>query len=891
MRLGLAFALLPLSFLFAQTGPDAGVDDAARMFEQGDSAGAQQKLLAVLNGNPRDLRALILTGVVLDSQKRYSDAEPYYRRALAIAPDSGPVLNNVANHYLSAGDRRQAIVFYRKAVAADPRHPNANVQLARFAIEEKHGAEALGYLNRLGGEVAVEPAILEMRARALALTGQCSQAGDLAAKLQQLPDAGGRIFFSAGAIHAECKQYDRAEAAFSRALDADPGNFDILYNLGLAALHAGHTERAARVFEIASGKHPEDPDCLFGLAQAYAAQQRTVEAAALLGKAARLAPQRPDILLLFADISMRLEFYEDSAKTYDRYLALRPTDERARRERAFVLAKAGQTRTAMPDLEAYARKHPRDPVAWYELAVSQAPADRLKAMSSLDRALALDENFPQPRYTRAILNLEAGKAPAAIPDLEWLRDRGHGNDHVLARLGEAYLALNRPRDAAQVLEEGLKGAPNSLSLLAQYSRALDKLGRKPEAAAISARLKQSAAQPRPRAGLLAYLSLPPAEQRERYLANLRKTIAANPEDLHLQIRLGEELLADGNREDALQVFREIAKASSDPVILARSGSVLLHFEQYDAALPLLEAAAAAPSPPPGVRLDFATALYRMQGAAPALAALDKTGETERNGDYHLLRAQLLDALGKVPEAAEALDRGMRAAPTRPDLYFQAASFLLKHQMRREALSLLEQASQIVPDARELLLAQWVTLFLLHRETDAAKLLAKIQARWPEWDRPYLLNGILLQIQLRSADALHSLDTAISLGADTPEVHYYRALALMQTAPEDLESAKASISRALALTQKDPHLYLLAGKISAAQKDYPAAVSNLSEAVRLQPSLIPAHYALRSAYKAMGDDGKSAAELEAIKRIGQENAASDTSPFSVEDFLFGVRPPG
>jgi hypothetical protein len=41
---------------------------------------------------------------------------------------------------------------------------------------------------------------------------------------------------------------------------------------------------------------------------------------------------------------------------------------------------------------------------------------------------------------------------------------------------------------------------------------------------------------------------------------------------------------------------------------------------------------------------------------------------------------------------------------------------------------------------------------------------------------------------------------------------------------------------------------------------------------------------------LGDEQKSAEELEEIKRIGTENAASDKNPFSVEDFLFTVRPP-
>src|SRR5712692_8870571 len=176
-------------------------------------------------------------------------------------------------------------------------------------------------------------------------------------------------------------------------------------------------------------------------------------------------------------------------------------------------------------------------------------------------------------------------------------------------------------------------------------------------------------------------------------------------------------------------------------------------------------------------------------------------------------------------------------------------------------------------------AQWVTLGLRRRDDDARKLLARIQARWPEWDRPYLLNGILLEIQLKSAEARQVLETAIALGANTPEAYYYQALAITHAAPNDLDSAQGAIAHALELTPKDPYIFLLADKISLSRKEYPAAIERLLEATYLQPTLIPAHYALRDAYKALGDDQKSQAELEAIKHIASETAGSDQSPFS------------
>jgi tetratricopeptide (TPR) repeat protein len=265
--------------------------------------------------------------------------------------------------------------------------------------------------------------------------------------------------------------------------------------------------------------------------------------------------------------------------------------------------------------------------------------------------------------------------------------------------------------------------------------------------------------------------------------------------------------------------------------------------------------------------------------------------TDRKGDYYLLRAQILDSLGKTQDAVDALNLGMRAAPTRSDLYLQAAGFLLKHNLLREALSLLDQASRVLPDDRELPLARVVTLELLRRETDAQKLLAEIQARWPKWDRAYQLKGILLEIQLKSAEARQALDTAISLGANTPEVYYYKALAITHAEPDNLDGAQNAINHALALTSTDPYAFVLAGKIALAKKNYTKAVQYLLEAKRLQPALIPAHYGLRDAYRALGDEQKSTAEMEEIQRLAHENQPADQNPFATEGWMFAVRPPG
>ena len=870
------------------------LDEAAADFEQGHVAEAGQKLDTILRSHPDDLRALILKGAVLDSLQRFSEAEQYYQRALKLAPGSAQVLNNAGNHYLASGDRRLARALFLKAVAADPNQVNANLQLAQMDVDNKLGREALGHLNRLGSAANSDPSVALLRARALAQTGRCSDAGPLLGKLESTEGAGASLFVSAGLTFAECNEYQKAEDSFSRALDVDPTNFEILYNLGRAALEAGHAGRATAVLEAALKERPEDVGCLIAAAQAYLKQQRPLDAAARLAQAQKLAPERSDVLLMLAQVTAQLQFFADAVTAYDEYLKLKPADDVARRERSFALVCGNQFKTALPNLEAYVRRHPRDARGFYEMAIAQSYEDRVKALRSLDRALELDPELIEARYSRALLNIEEEKPAAGVDDLRSFLERKPNDPRALAYLGKAYLALDRPSEAADVLKRALVLDPADALALVQYRRALIKLGRAQEAQLVLSGLKEvgsSAGGAKPRAGLIDYLSLSPAAQHARYLENLRSNAAANPGDAQWKMRLGQELLAGGNSAEGLDALRGVKSLSPDSEVLSRCGRILLDFNQYAAAREFLEPAVTRDPSLSAARLDLATVRFHLQGPEPALDELEKIPASGRQGDYYLLRAQVLDSLGRVPEAAEALNHGIAAAPTRPGLYLQAAGFLLKHKLNHEAEDLLVQASRVLPDERELLLARVVTLELLRREVDAQKLLANIQARWPEWDRPYLLNGILLEIQLKSAEARQTLETAIALGAETAEAYYYLALAIMHAAPKALDSAQNAVSHALLLTSTDPYIYLLAGKISVARKDYRAAVDRLTEAVRLQPTLIPAHYALREAYKALGDEQKSATELDTIKQIASHGDVSEQSPLSLGDFLFTVRPPG
>jgi Flp pilus assembly protein TadD len=297
-----------------------------------------------MRAHPNDTTAMGVLGVVLDQEKKFAEADEVYRRAVALSPGSPGLLNNYGNHLLAMGKPEEARKVFLRVVGLDPAHVNAKVQLARIALERKMPMEALRYLQALPpGVVANDPRLNLAMGVALAGTGK----------------------------------YDRAEQFLSRAVAAAPNDFEALYDLGLAASHAGHDERAGEVLRKALDLQPQNAGVMYDLAAVDARTGRKESALELLARAARIAPDRPEVLFLLAHTAADLGYFADAAKTWDRYLKLKPDDEIARREHAFAETALGENaQSGIADLQGYVRKHPADAVGHYELAMAEIVNDK-----------------------------------------------------------------------------------------------------------------------------------------------------------------------------------------------------------------------------------------------------------------------------------------------------------------------------------------------------------------------------------------------------------------------------------------------------------------------------------------------------------------------------------
>src|SRR5712692_8280865 len=99
----------------------------------------------------------------LDADQKCDEAERQYQEVLAKAPRSPALWNNLGNHYLVCGEPKKARDYFEQVLRANPMHANANLQMARIAVDQKQGARALEYLARVKD---AEPAVRLLDAEA-----------------------------------------------------------------------------------------------------------------------------------------------------------------------------------------------------------------------------------------------------------------------------------------------------------------------------------------------------------------------------------------------------------------------------------------------------------------------------------------------------------------------------------------------------------------------------------------------------------------------------------------------------------------------------------------------------------------------------------------------------
>jgi Flp pilus assembly protein TadD len=709
-------------------------EQAVSAFRESRLSDAEESLRRLLKQTPNDADTLGFLAAVLDAENRFAEAEGYYTQALALAPGSITLLNNAGNHYAAKGDTAQARKLFLRVVMLNPQQRNANLQLARMAVNEKHGALAIGYLQHLNNG-SEDFAIQLLRAEALYWAGDKTKSQRALRELRSATEGDAAKLTALGLTFGRLEQWDSAEETFLLALQAGPSTASVLYNLGLAAARGRHWDRARSAFESTLKLDPDDVQTIMDLAWVYAAQGDFAAATQVLLEARKRSPDNPQVLLELARTLEALKLFGDAAVVYDEYLRLVPNDHAAERDRAFSYAGSGRPGEGLAQLQSYSKRFPNDAEALFKLGMVTADSDLDQALGLLTRSLELNSNLLQARFARALVLGKLGRFPEAIVDLEIVGQSMPDNPDVNRHLGVNYLAVGHPAKAVAVLRLAQQESPGDSATLVSLGRALKALGKDEEARAVFAKLANSFSG-RTLVGspiALELSDLPPTERLERYTADLESAAQLRPADVGIRLQLGAALFETHRNADAISVLGGLSPEADHRYLVAAARMALAYGET-----------------------DLARSL---------IASVEDDTPL-----FHVTKAQLFDAENNLSEARAELSRAFAVDPLPSNLAEASATLLLKWNDTEEATKLLEKAVATDPRSQPLAVAQAIALERSGQILKSETLFRVIETRWPESGRAFLVHSAMLAGRgnyqaaakmLSRAEALGEMDTSLS----------------------------------------------------------------------------------------------------------------------------------
>ncbi len=351
---------------------------------------------------------------------RLTEAEALYRQVLAVDPEHADSLNLLGVAAIQSGAGEMAIVWFSRAVAANPRadsyHSNLGSALAgagrlseaitcfRRALDLRpDSAEAQNNLGNGLLDQGDPDAALPYLRRAVALRPDYAEAQH-----------------NLGIALAKLGQPEEAVACYRRALALWPDYPDALTNLGQALWGLDGRAEAAACFRRALALRPAAPDALNNLGICLREEGRLEDAAAHFRRAAALRPDYVEALVNLAGTLGDLGQFEAAAEAYAHALEIKPDLTHERNNMGAALAQLGRFDEAEACYRRALALDPDYPEAVNNLGNALRGQGELEAaIAAYRRAVALKNDYPDVHHNLAMALLAAGDFPAGWAEYEW----------------------------------------------------------------------------------------------------------------------------------------------------------------------------------------------------------------------------------------------------------------------------------------------------------------------------------------------------------------------------------------------------------------------------------------------------------------------------------------
>ncbi|HXY13595.1 MAG TPA: tetratricopeptide repeat protein [Terriglobales bacterium] len=630
---------------------------------------------------------------------KLDDAIHDYKRALQMRPDWAEGWWYLGTTLYDSDRYSEAIPAFQKLVDLAPSAGQAWSFLGLCEYETKEYADSLYHLKRgliLGNED--DPQLARVSNYHLALL--LNRSGEFEQAVSVLAASFGQSQFS-----------PQAKVLLGLALlrvplvpeEVDPSLDALVHGAGEAAAAIAQRDsvKALRAFSSVLKDNPNTPYLHYAYGKALAFAARDEDALAQQREETRVSPKSSLPWIEMSQLQLRLHHSEEASQAAAEGVKLAPDSSSAHRALGQVLQALGEKERAAIELEVATKLAPEkslreeaiislysihaavgtegisqgaanltntpSPMSFGELAqqaaAAQAAGNTDLAIESYQKALQLRPEWPEGRWSLAMLSYSSGRFPEAIAALKILVER-------MPNLGTAWAMLG-------LAEFEMKDYSNALIHLQRG----DELG-----------LGGSAKDVRLAKYRLAIL-LNRSGQFEEAIGVLASVFGQGTIDKEIRIALGMALLRISLLPAQLEPAKTALVESAGDVTMWLTGS------KYNLALPKLQALLKEYPATPFLHYAYGTALAALSEYDEAEVQLRK--ESEISPESELPYITLASIALKRHRAADAMapaQRSVELAPDSPETHYLLGRAYLDLGHEEKAVHELEVASKLAPSS-------------------------------------------------------------------------------------------------------------------------------------------------------------------------------------------------
>jgi tetratricopeptide (TPR) repeat protein len=411
-------------------GLEAQVKLAALNWAAGKHEAAEQQILDVLKENPRSADALLLRGKIALQRGNGKDATQDFRSVLKDQPESAEVQLLLGRAYLTTGETILARESLEKSAALKPQLPDAQLLLAGL---DATGGKLKEARQRLDSLITRDPGNLTLLGMLFQLQMQEKQWEGTQETLARLRTAGAdrmKADLAEGHLAVAQQQWDKADAAYRRAITQQPKAAEPLLALVQLGVQRGQTQQTQATLETVVSEQPTHPYAAGFLGEVLLMKGDAAAAMPQFEVATKLNPKWTTPWVHLARYSYAKQEMEAGDAAIKKALETNPDNEQLRLMLATSLEARERVDEAIVQYETVLKRHPKSLLAANNLAATLI--DRKGDPESLQRALTLSRDFET-------------QAP---------------NPYLLDTLGWAHLKLGHHQDAARLVKLAIAKAPD-----------------------------------------------------------------------------------------------------------------------------------------------------------------------------------------------------------------------------------------------------------------------------------------------------------------------------------------------------------------------------------------------------------------------------------------------